>query len=121
MYCFSPVLGLLSLFEVYNYCWIFVLPETRVGVFRTFNCPASMLVHVEVSQATATLIIYAQFVYTSSNKSMLFLQQKRAYYCKLYRAGQQLYSSGYFFQIHILVLVIKLYYFILYINALESY
>ena len=46
MYCFSPVLCVLSLFRVYNYREIFVLPETRVGVFRTFNCPASMLVRV---------------------------------------------------------------------------
>ena len=33
MCCFSSVLGVLSLFKVHNYWWIFVFPVTWLGIF----------------------------------------------------------------------------------------
>ena len=33
IYCFSPFLGVLLLFKVHNYWWIFVRLTTRVGIF----------------------------------------------------------------------------------------
>ena len=40
IYCFSPILGVLSLFKVYNFQRIFVRHTTRAGTFLYFSLPS---------------------------------------------------------------------------------